>query len=177
MPRRRRGAKIVTSADEEVLDENPLEEEGPEKEPEEEEEEEELEEEPTSPNAKRKISDLKDLIFLGRLEEEVDFSGFKFKIITLSTGQQRKLVENLMLLSEAERFARVRDYTMAQVIESVNNVPLEKLCTDESIEDEHLQRLSVISGWQSTLVDFLYKSYEDLFSRSNEGFGEDDLKK
>jgi|TARA_R110001583_G_scaffold16234_16_gene66327 hypothetical protein len=173
MSRKRRGAKIVPDKNEELTEET---------------QSEALETQDSDSDGalgddneraapSKTYSDLQDLVYLGRISEDVEFSGFTFRVRTLSTGQQRQLVERIMLLTEAERFARVRDYTMAQAVETVNNVPLEKLCTDDTIDNEYEKRLSVISGWQSVLVDTLYKEYEKLFEKSSNSFLESDLKK
>ncbi len=122
--------------------------------------------------------DLKQLVFLGRLTGTVNIAGYKFELQTLTAREQRSLVERIMMLTETERFARVRDLTMAYALNSVNSVPLEELYTPEDGREmsAYDRKIEAISEWQSSLVDTLYNKYQELFEKASKDYEVDDLK-
>tara|TARA_A100001011_G_C14259295_1_gene821613 strand:+ start:856 stop:1365 length:510 start_codon:yes stop_codon:yes gene_type:complete len=129
-------------------------------------------------NKRASLSDLKSLIFLGKVSKVIEIGGYSFLLHTLTSGEQRTLVERIMLLNEAERFARVRDFTMAQALDSVNGVNLENLYEGDSEDGTSIfsRKLSVVSNWQASLVDNLYLKYQELVDQANKEYGIDDLK-
>ena len=60
------------------------------------------------------LSDLKSLIYLGRLEKTVKIGGFEFKIATLTTSQQRDIMSSIMSDGNAtERMLDIKPLTMS----------------------------------------------------------------
>jgi len=122
------------------------------------------------------LGNLRDLVFLGRLKEIVDIEGFKFVVTTLSTKQQVDIMHQVMKSDVADRILDIKPITVSYVIESINGVPLEEICDDDSITDEEERRLSVVYGLQSLIVERLYQVYEKLVEASGEEVGLDFLK-
>ncbi|MCH2670141.1 MAG: hypothetical protein MK009_09890 [Gammaproteobacteria bacterium] len=123
------------------------------------------------------LSDLKSLIYLGRLEKTVDVGGFSFKIATLTTSQQRDVMSSIMTDGNAtERMLDIKPLTMSYAVLTVNGVDLETLCTDESITSVEKRRLNVIMNLQSVLLEKLYREYDELVTRSGKDIGIEDLK-
>ena len=122
------------------------------------------------------LDDLSDLVFLGRLSEVVDVSGYKFVITTLSTGQQREIMQTVMKFDQIDRLLDIKPVTVSYAIESINGVALEDLCKDKSIEDVGERRLSVVLSLQSTIIEKAYQVYETLVATSNKEIGLEDLK-
>ncbi|MAE87509.1 MAG: hypothetical protein CMB80_32550 [Flammeovirgaceae bacterium] len=122
------------------------------------------------------FNDLKDLIFLGRLNKAVDISGYRFVISTLTTKQQRKVMQTVMQFDQLERLLDIKPVTVAYSVKTVNGVPLEELCEDEDIEDVLERRRAVISSLQAAVIEKLYRSYEELVSASNKEIGLEALK-
>jgi hypothetical protein len=122
------------------------------------------------------LENLKDLIFLGRLSETVDISGYRFVITTLSTKQQRDIMQTVMKVDQVERLLDIKPITVSKVIESINGVPLEDLCTDDDLEGVAERRLDVVYNLQTNVIEKVYQVYEKLVLSSNEELGLDFLK-
>lgn len=122
------------------------------------------------------FNDLKDLIFLGRLNKAVDISGYRFVISTLTTKQQREVMQTVMQFDQLERMLDIKPVTVAYCVKSVNGVPLEELCEDDSIEDAAERKRDVISNLQAAVVEKLYRAYEGLVGDSNKEIGLEALK-
>jgi hypothetical protein len=116
------------------------------------------------------LRDLRELIFLGRTSKVVEIEKFKFEISTLSSNEKKELVINLGLKGARDLAAHIRTETMAIAIRSVNGVPLEDLYgiyggADDSASDSE-RRSFVVGEMQSTLVEQLFKVYEELLEKS-----------
>tara|TARA_Y100000310_G_C20434487_1_gene693081 strand:+ start:322 stop:822 length:501 start_codon:yes stop_codon:yes gene_type:complete len=122
------------------------------------------------------FGNLRDLIFLGRLETSVNIENFSFKLSTLSSAQQKEVVKVLMSFDDNQRLANVRDYTVAQALVSVNGVPLEELCESEdraSLAD----KVDALGNLQNSILDKLFVEYNKLSEETRESEAEEDLKK
>lgn len=123
------------------------------------------------------LADLKDLVFLGRLQETVDISKYKILVTTLTANQQKEIMVNVMKLEQTNRILDIKPVTVAYAVESINGVPLEDLCEDDSIIEKIDRRVSVVHSMQAVLVERLYQVYEKLVVAANEEVGLEDLKK
>jgi hypothetical protein len=123
------------------------------------------------------LADLKNLVFLGRLQETVDIAGYKIVVTTLTANQQKEIMRNVMKIDQVERLLDIKPITVAYVTESINGVPLEDLCEDKSITEIVDRRISVVNNMQAVLVERLYQVYEGLVISANEEVGLEDLKK
>jgi len=122
------------------------------------------------------LDDLKNLIFLGKINEVVDIVGYKFVITTLSTKQQKEIMQTVMQFDQIDRLLDIKPVTVSYVIESVNGVPLEDLCANEELEGVAERRLDVVLNMQSVVVERVYQIYEKLVAASSEEIGLEDLK-
>jgi len=122
------------------------------------------------------LNDLKSLIFLGKLRKVVDISGYKFVISTLTTKQQKEIMQTIMQFDKVDRLLDLKPVTVSYSVESINGVPLEDLCENDEVEGERARRLDVILGMQSSVMERLYQIYEGLVKASNKEIGLEDLK-
>ena len=123
------------------------------------------------------FGNLRDLIFLGRLEADVKIGDFLFKISTLSSLQQKEIVRVLMAFDDNQRMANVRDYTLAQCIDSINGMPLDDLC-DSNGATTLGDKVSALSNLQNSVLDRLFLKYNDLVTEDDdEERSEEALKK
>ena len=122
------------------------------------------------------LDNLRDLIFLGKLNEVVEISGYKFVVTTLSVKQHRDIMEHIMSTDQNARLLDIKPLTVSFIIETINNVPLEDLCEDDDIENPMLRRLSVVMNMQSNIVEKVYQVYEQLLETSNKNIGLENLK-
>lgn len=122
------------------------------------------------------FNDLKNLIFLGKLIESVDISGYRFEVSTLTASQQREIMQTVMQFDQLERMLDIKPVTVSYCLISINGVPLEDICEDDELEDINERKLSVISGLQASVVERLHKVYENLVKASNKEIGLEDLK-
>ena len=105
------------------------------------------------------FGNLRDLIFLGRMEVDVAIENFTFNITTLSSLEQKEIVRILMSFDDNQRLANVRDYTLAQCIRSVNGVPIDDLC-DSDGETSVSDRVEALSYLQNSILDKCNVFYE-----------------
>ena len=122
-------------------------------------------------------ANLNDLVFLGRLEKQVEIFDYKFSVTTLTTLQQKNVIAQIMKSDVEERLLEVKPRTLAHAVLSVNGVPLEELCNDDSISGDDNKRLAVVTSWQSVLVERLFNEYQELVEQTNKDFEVQDLKK
>jgi len=122
------------------------------------------------------LDNLRDLIFLGRLRENIDIAGFRFVVSTLTARQQREIMQQVMTFDQVNRILDIKPVTMSYAIESINGVPLEDLCKEDDIEDSAERRLSVIYNMQAAVVEKVYQVYEKIVKASNVEIGLEVLK-
>jgi hypothetical protein len=122
------------------------------------------------------LKDLKNLVFLGKLREIIDIAGYKFVVSTLTTKQQKEIMQTIMQFDKVDRLLDLKPVTVSYSVESVNGVSLEDLCEDDELEDIRDKKLAVILSLQSSVVERLYQVYEGLVKTSNKEIGLEGLK-
>jgi hypothetical protein len=115
-------------------------------------------------------SDLKDLIIFGKVSEDISIGGYNIAISTLNARQQKRLISELMKLDSGDRIFYIKIYTLAEAIVSINNVPMDQISTDDSIEDVFLRKVDIISNFQSAFIESLFDKYETINNNSKEYF-------
>ena len=124
-----------------------------------------------------KISDLRNLILLGRLVKEVNIGGFEFKISSLSANDQAEIVRALMKADDIDRILYSKVVALSYSIKEINSVPLSEL-SKESEGDNYIEKnMSFILDMQSTLVDKIFLEYEEIMKESSKEVGFDPVKK
>jgi len=111
-----------------------------------------------------KLSGLRQLIFLGRQESIVDVDGVSFSIATLTSGQQRSMMKDVMTLSDDERVPSMREAVLSRAIVSVNGEPLEDLYVGDGLDSltPLEKRGRLISDMQFTVVERLFIEYNQM---------------
>jgi len=122
------------------------------------------------------LDNLRDLIFLGKMRESIDIAGFEFTISTLTTRQQRDIMKTVMKFDQMDRILDIKPVTVSYVIETINGVPIEDLCEDDSLEDLIERKLAVVMNMQSSVMERVYQAYDKLVETSNEEIGLENLK-
>ena len=135
------------------------------------------EEEPESPSDSRKISDLKNLILLGKLTERVNIGGFLFTISTLSAQENANVIRALMKAEEIDRVLLSKAIAISFAVKEINSVPLSDLSAEHDGEEEAQRNLAFILDMQATLVEKIFVEYEKLVEKSGEEVGFDIVKK
>lgn len=135
------------------------------------------EEEPESPSDSRKISDLKNLILLGKLTEKVNIGGFLFTISTLSAQENANVIRALMKAEEMDRVLLSKAIAISFAVKEINSVPLSDLSAEHDGEEEAQRNLAFILDMQATLVEKIFVEYEKLVEKSGEEVGFDIVKK
>lgn len=130
------------------------------------------EEEPIDPELR---NNLRELIFLGRMQETIVFDGYEFAVTTLSNSETKALLVDLADYDIRERAMAIRPLALARAIASVNGVPLENLYVGQEELSVLEKRAKVVDNWQTTLVNALFEKYEELLKKSNDLFSSDTL--
>ena len=123
---------------------------------------------------------LKSLCLFGKVSKRIDFGEHFVEISTLTNKDQRTLLKKLLMFEPSERLSKIKDYTLAMVITSLDGVPLEDHYLEEDNLDNFSKKLWVIQSLQSNLVEWLFDQYDliaveskDLFPKAK---SEDDIK-
>ena len=124
-----------------------------------------------------KISDLKNLILLGKLTETVKIGGFSFELSTLSANEQAEVMKTLMKAEEMDRVLHSKSIAISYCIKKINSVPLSELAAEHPGDSEDERRVAFILDMQTTLVEKIFTEYEALVARSGQEVGFDSVKK
>jgi len=122
------------------------------------------------------LNNLRELIFLGEMRDSVEIAGFKFEITTLTTRQQRDVMRTVMKFDQVDRILDMKPVTVSYVVKTINGVPIEDLCDDDTIEEIEDRRLAVVMNMQSTVIERLYQAYDKLVVASHDEIGLEYLK-
>lgn len=124
-----------------------------------------------------RLANFKDLVFLGRMEKEIEIAGWAFTLQTLTGQEQRELLARIMSLDADQRLIYAKPFTIGMSLSEINGTPLMAAAQSAGFEDP----LEFICSWQDPLIERLYDEYEKLFSSSRDVFSpetvEGDLKK
>lgn len=115
-------------------------------------------------------SELKDLILFGKIVEDFQFGGYVFKISTLNNRQQKNLINKLLKLNNEQRILQIKPFTLSEALISINGTSLVELYNGHQNLSDEDKKLELVSELQSSLVEVLFKKYEQLVERSNDLF-------
>jgi hypothetical protein len=82
----------------------------------------------------------------------------------------------LQIGNQMDRILDIKPVTVSYVIETINGVPIEDLCEDDSLEDLIERKLAVVMNMQSSVMERVYQAYDKLVETSNEEIGLENLK-
>lgn len=115
---------------------------------------------------------LKDLVLFGKLTEDVTFGPYTFKIATLNAKQQKDILKRLFPLSNEDKVANLKIFTMAEALVSINGAPVESIYSGEdaslSVQEK---KGEVLLQMQAAVIDKIYSKYEEMVKKSN-SFGD-----
>lgn len=121
---------------------------------------------PPEPKAPMPLPDLKSLIELGRVRDNVLIGGMRFEMETLNDEAQREIFRRVSNdpSEGADSFVRLRRLTVAVALTRVNDQPFEDLMPGESNSLD--RKVEIISRMQDSVVDRLFEFYNELMERS-----------
>ena len=104
---------------------------------------------------KQEFKSLKDLIFLGRIEKKINISGYEIGLRSLTIQDNKYIIEKILLSDNASKFVDAKILSIVTHINTINEVPVENLCEDDSIINIMDRKLNVVSNFQLSLVEKL----------------------
>ena len=114
---------------------------------------------------------LESLIFLGKISDEVEISGFKFDISTLTHREHNLLMQELYKFGDGADLFTIRTLTMAHAVKKVNGKLLEEFVLEPEQEDlletNFDKKLAIIDSMQMTVVEKLFDAYTELTNKSD----------
>lgn len=126
------------------------------------------------------LKNLKDLIFLGRIDRTVECGGYNFLMKSITAEDQKNMVAKILKEPEDLRILNAKIISVAFSVEKVNGALLEDLYEEENIDasmDKFDKKIFVIKQLQLSVVNKLYKNYEEIFEESNSGVDIEEIKK
>ena len=125
------------------------------------------------------VGDLKSLIELGCIRDQLIIDDKTFKFRTLSSSERVKLVS--VLGTETLTQEKLYEFNLnllAHGLVSVNDKPLESYHPDFGVgKDTHHQKLEILSFMQTPVINKLLEFYNDLIARCDSQFNVETLKK
>jgi len=120
------------------------------------------------------LAGLKSLVFLGRNSDVVEFSGYKFELMTLTSSETREVVAELANRG-VKMAAYVKICTLAKSIKAINNNDFIDLYEGEEELSDYHKKIAIIDEWQISLINALYEKYEELANNSDAVFKDEEL--
>ena len=111
---------------------------------------------------------LEDLIFIGRLTEEIEIDEAKFEISTMTNKEHNQVIKQMYKFSEASDLFTMRSLTLANALRKINSVALEDIDIGKEFETAYLKRLAIVEHLQLSVVEKLYEAYEKLVGVEDE---------
>ena len=130
-----------------------------------------------SENKKISMKSLRDLIFLGRIERSVEINGFLFKLTTLSVQEQKDVVFKLIKIPEENRIFNAKVISLAFAVKSINLTPLDQIDVDGNFEDLNDKKINIMQELQVSVINKLYKIYEEMITESEYEVNIEEIKK
>jgi len=127
---------------------------------------------------KRPVSKaLEQLIFIGKLTEEVEIGGAKFEISTLTNKENNQIVRMMYNFSEAADLFTLRILTLANAVRKINGITLDDIDIEGDFESDFHKRISIIDNLQISVVSTLYEAYEKLSGEEEKASQDDEALK
>lgn len=126
---------------------------------------------------KQELKTLKDLIFLGRIEKKINISGFEIGLKSLTIQDNKYIIEKILLSDNASKFVDAKILSIVTHINTINEVPVENLCEDESITNPMDRKLNVVSNFQLSLIEKLYEFCNKIDEESGKEVEVNEIKK
>jgi len=126
---------------------------------------------------KQELKTLKDLIFLGRIEKKINISGFEIGLKSLTIQDNKYIIEKILLSDNASKFVDAKILSIVTHINTINEVPVENLCEDESITNPMDRKLNVVSSFQLSLIEKLYEFCNKIDEESGKEVEVNEIKK
>jgi hypothetical protein len=124
---------------------------------------------------KSKIKSLKDLIYLGRIDRSVLCGDFTFNLRSITVDDQKNMVIKIMKMPEEERLINAKIVSLAFSVHKINGVPTEEYSDlDGDLLDK---KINVLSNLQASVINKLYKNYEEILEESNSKIEIEEVKK
>ena len=123
--------------------------------------------------------DLRSLIELGCIKEEVDVGGMKFVLRTLNASERLGLIDMMgdVTAATVQRIFEFNVYILALAIESVNGKPLEDLHPDKRPDSDVVKlKRDLLMIMQSPIISKLMEFYTVITERSDGQFTAEQIK-
>lgn len=124
---------------------------------------------------KMKIKSLKELIFLGRIDRSVVCGDFTFNLRSITVEDQKNMVIKIMKMPEEERLINAKIVSLAFSVYKINGVPTEEYSEAEGTPID--KKIDVLSNLQASVINKLFKNYEEILEESNSKIEIEEVKK
>ena len=112
---------------------------------------------------KKPISEtLEKLIFIGRISKEIEISGIKFEISTLTNKEHYEIIQTMYSFTDPADLFTIRVLTLSNCLRKIDGTPINSIDIDGDFKDGLHKRMSIIDNLQLSVVERLYDEYEAL---------------
>jgi hypothetical protein len=115
---------------------------------------------------------LEALLFLGRLEKNINISGFNFKLQSITNREQKDIIAHLTKAPDEEKMFVLRTLTLSLSVREINDTPIDEFIGSDSLEG----RVEFFNELSSNLVDQLFKTYTQLLEESEKSLKAEEIK-
>lgn len=117
---------------------------------------------------------LEKLIFIGRLTEEVEVSGVKFELNSLTNREHNEIIKMVYSFSEPADLFTIRVITLANSLKKIDGISLDEIDLEGAFESDFHKRISIVDNLQLIVVEELFTAYEKLVGKEEEVSKEDE---
>ena len=121
---------------------------------------------------------LKELVFLGKITDKVQFGDAIFEIGTLNSHQVYSAFKETDVITDA--LARTYAVKISIVARALISYNMYKFPVDENeVVDTRclVERKKIVESFQSVLLDALFKKYEELMVKQEQMYNSQEIKK
>lgn len=120
--------------------------------------------------------DLRSLIALGCVKEDVKIENMTFTLRSLNTQERRELVDFIGDSTESKKVFQFNLLLLAMAVESVNGKLLESLYVGDQTNPMD-QKMEILANMQGSVIGKLLEEYNKVVSRADAMFTTEQVKK
>lgn len=129
------------------------------------------------PQPKKRNSLLEKLIFLGKVEKEIEIDGIKFVISTLTNKDNMEITKEVYNGTDQVDFTAIRTMTLAQSIKSIDGIPIDQIQIDANFSSSLYKRKAIVDLMQLTIINRIMEEYDKLRDESEQISNNEEIKK
>jgi len=127
--------------------------------------------------SEEKKSRLNNLLFLGKLNTNVEINGMNIEVSTLNNKEHNSLIKKLYAIGTDVDLITIRAITLAFALRTIDGVKFDDIDVEQEFESDYDKKIFVLDNMQLSVVEKLYSEYIKLVDESKKITSSGDIKK